>query len=208
MCSLSVEGSRFLRNNSWKNHKWSRTRHIRFRGSRFCCAWKFRDRQIHDCWIDTAWARVSRGVRQLVRQTGEFEPDFEGVEVVSVKEGTTVAPSQPEKSRLGTGRPFPACSQIPPPTPTDRLQSGQPEIARPCIKRPSASQLSASRSNKPLLTPGTPAVGSWYKKDNSDSPGIAVGERRWSVVGYSERYSHEPEMFSRRLSMEVSHREI
>ena len=138
----------------------------------------------------TAWARVSRGVTPLARQTGEFEPHIEGVEVVSVNEGTTVAPSQPEISRPGIARPFPACSQLPPPTPTDRLHPGQPEIARPCIKRPSASQLSASRSNKPLLTLGTSAVGSWYKKDNSDPPGIAVGERRWYVVWDTAKDTH------------------
>ena len=37
--------------------------------------------------VGTAWVRASRGV---TRQTGEFEPEMEGLDVLSVKEGTTV----------------------------------------------------------------------------------------------------------------------
>ena len=85
-----------------------------------------------------------------------------------MKEETTVASNQPGNSRLGIGRPVAAPSQIPAPTPTDRLNPGQPEIARPSIGGPIASQLAGSSFSAPLLTPDTPLVGPWYNNDNSD----------------------------------------
>ena len=65
--------------------------------------------------VDAAYVRVCRGVTKIARQTREFEPYIETMEVVSVKEGATVAPSQPENSRLGIGRPIAQPLQIPPP---------------------------------------------------------------------------------------------
>ena len=114
--------------------------------------------------------------------------------VVSVKVGTTVAPREPENSRLGIGKPIAALSQIPPPTPTDRLHPGLPEIARPCIGRPIASQSPASQ---PLLTPDIPLVGPWYKNDSSDPLDFSFGGRRWYIMGYSERYWQSEKMISK-----------
>ena len=54
--------------------------------------------------VDTAWVRGNRGGTQLARQDRELEPEIEGIEVVSAREGTAVAPSQRETSRLGIGR--------------------------------------------------------------------------------------------------------
>ena len=88
------------------------------------------------------WVQARR-VTQLARQTGNFEPDIEVMEGVFVKESTTVTPSQSVNSRLCFGRPNAALSQIPPPTPTNRLHPGQPETARPCIWRLIALRVSS-----------------------------------------------------------------
>ena len=55
--------------------------------------------------VDTAWVRENRGVAQLAHQTRECEPVTEWMGVVSVKEGRTVVPSEPDNSKLGIGRP-------------------------------------------------------------------------------------------------------
>ena len=104
------------------------------------------------------------------------EPDTQGIGVGFVKEGTT---GQPDSAMLGIGRPIAAPSQIPPPTPIDRLHPVQPEIARPCIGRPITSKVPASSSDKPLLTPETPLVGLWYNNYNSDPLDICIREWRW-----------------------------
>ena len=95
--------------------------------------------------VDAAWVRGNRGGTQLARQDRELEQEIEGIEVVSAREGTAVAPSHARDFQAGHRETL-ALSQIPPPTPTDRLHPGQPEIATPCIKRRIASQSQASSS--------------------------------------------------------------
>ena len=116
----------------------------------------------------------------MARQTREFEPQFEGVEVFSVKESTTVAPMQPENPRLGIGRPIAFHSRTAPPTPPDRLYPGQLDSARRGIGRPIAYQ--------------PPKV---HEKDKSKPLDILIGEGRRYDVGYSERNSHEPFLISK-----------
>ena len=117
--------------------------------------------------------RVSRGVTQWARQTSEFEPDIVGMEGPSVKEGTTVAPSQPEKSRMGIGRPIAAPSQIPP----------------QCITRPIASQVPASSSNKPLLTP-----------NHLPNLGTKMTLLTFLSTKDDERHSHEQQIISKEFT--------
>ena len=59
--------------------------------------------------VDTAWVRVSRGVTQLARQKGEFEPEVEGMDVYFC-EGRHSSRSSPARKhpRLGIGRPIAA----------------------------------------------------------------------------------------------------
>ena len=140
--------------------------------------------------VDTSWVRVSRGVTHLPRQTGEFPPEVEGVDVSSLKRGASVAPLQPEDPKPGVGRPTAAPSQTTPIT--TRPIAGQRNSARPCIGGPIPAN----------------------EKDNSDPLSIPIGERPRYVVGYSERNSHtnkrsvrsaECPRRWRRLSMVLSH---
>ena len=124
--------------------------------------------------VDTCTGTRKQRSHEIGTSKREYvEPDTQGIDVGFVKEGTT---GQPDSAMLGIGRPIAAPSQIPPPTSIDRLHPGQPEIARPCIGRPISSQLPASSSNKPLLTPDTPLVGLWYNNYNSDPLDICIRE--------------------------------
>ena len=64
--------------------------------------------------------------------------------------------------------------EITPPPPSDRLYPGRPDSARPGIGGPIAFQ--------------SPSVHTSKLRE------IHMDERRWHVVGYSGRNSHEPKM--------------
>ena len=61
----------------------------------------------------------------------------------------------------------------------DPLHPSQPDPTRPCIVGSIAFQVRAN------------------EKDNPGPLDIPIGERRWYVVGYSERHSHEQKMLSK-----------
>ena len=113
--------------------------------------------------VDTAWVRVSRGATHLARQAGEFELEIEGVEEVSVKEGTTIAPIQPTNPRLSIRRPIAAPSLIPPPTPP------KPSGPRQAVRR-----------ETDWLPPTSVRERQFGPTD------IHFCERRWYMVGDSE----------------------
>ena len=59
--------------------------------------------------VNSAWVRVSQGVTELARQTREFSPEIEGLDVsLRERRGTTVAPVQPDDPRRGIGQPIAA----------------------------------------------------------------------------------------------------
>ena len=116
---------------------------------------------------------MSSGVTQWARQSLEFAPE-------RIRSSKTEEPPSPQDSDLCIGRPIAFHSDITPPPPSDRSHPGQPDSARPGIGRPIAFQ--------------SPSV---HRKDTLKPHEVRNGERRWYVVGYSGRNSHEPKMISK-----------
>ena len=90
-----------------------------------------------------------------------------------------VAQAQPEDRDLCIGRRVAFHPEIQPPPPSNRLHPAQPDSARLGIRGPIAL--------------GSPSV---LRKDASKPLDIHIGERRWCVLGCSERNSHESKMIS------------
>ena len=122
---------------------------------------------------ETAWIRTSRGVTQWARPSSDFAPEMDARTdgVFRMEEQQSPRPSQ-RISELCIGRPMAFHSQTLPGT-----------TARPIAPRPARFRQVVHRAKNDT--------------DNSEPLDIPVGERRWYVVGYSERKSNEPKTVSR-----------
>ena len=122
----------------------------------------------------SAWIRINRGGSNAMGTsfTRICNGDFWNVfGVCEWRNRGRHGPARRSESEIGRLIAF-QCQTAPPPPP-DRLHPGQPDSARPCIWGPIAFQ--------PSL----------HEKDRLD-PLDTHTERRWYVVGYSERNLHEP----------------
>ena len=92
--------------------------------------------------------------------------------------GGTALP-QPEDPDLCIGTPMLFHREITPPPPPDRLHPGQPDSARPCIRRSGCFPVTISA-----------------RGETDENRVKFICERRRYVVDYSGRNSHEPQIMS------------